>query len=79
MVEELNSECKKGGLIIQRHDDIMFGLQDLAASSLVSSEICGEPQIYPGRSADDDETEGMSAPTGERGHKFIRKYPETTN
>ena len=36
-------ECKKGGLVVQRYDEIKFELQDLAARALVRDE----PQIYP--------------------------------
>ena len=31
-----------------------------------------DPQIYPGRIADGEETEGMSTPTEERGDLLIR-------
>ena len=58
-------ECKKGGVVIQRHDEIKFELQDLAARALIPSVVRDEPQIYPGRSADVEETEGMSTPTEE--------------
>ena len=51
-------ECEKGGLVIQRHDEIKFRLQDLAARALIPSESRDEPQIYPGRSADVEVTEG---------------------
>ena len=58
-----------GGLVIQRHDEIIFALQDLAARALILSV---EPQIYPGRSGDVEETEGMSTTTEERGDLLIR-------
>ena len=54
-------ECKKGGLVIQCHDEIKLELQDLAARALIRDE----PQIYPGRSADVEETGGMFSPTEE--------------
>ena len=38
--------CKKGGLVIQRHDEIKFELQDHAASALNSSVARDESQIY---------------------------------
>ena len=41
-------ECKKGGLVIQRHDEIKFELQDLAARALIPSVVRDEPQIYQG-------------------------------
>ena len=58
-------ECKKGGLVIQRHDEIKFELQDLAARALIPSVVHTEPQIYPGRSTDVEETERMSTPAEE--------------
>ena len=65
-------ECKKRGLAIQCHDEIKFALQDLAARALILSVVRDDPQIYPGRSADVEETEGMYAPTEERGDLAIR-------
>ena len=38
-------ECKKGWLVIERHDEIKFELQDLAARALIPSAVRGEPQI----------------------------------
>ena len=37
--------------------------QDLAARARIPSVIRDEPHIYPGRSTDVQETEGMSTPT----------------
>ena len=65
-------ECKKGGLVTQRHDEIKYELQDLATRALIPSVVRDEPQIYPGRSADVEETEGMSTPTEERGDLLKR-------
>ena len=62
-------ECKTRGLVIQRHDEMKFELQDLAARALIPCGIPNEqPQIYPGRSADIEETEA----TEERGDLLIR-------
>ena len=58
-------ECKKGELVIQRHDEIKFELQDLATRARIPSVVRDEPQIYPGRSAVVEETE-------ERGDLLIR-------
>ena len=52
--------------------EIKFELQDLAARALIPSVVGVEPQIYPGRSADVEETEGMSTLTEERGDLLIR-------
>ena len=65
-------ECKKGGLIIQRHDEIKLELQDLAARALIPSVVHDEPQIYRGRSTNVEETEEMSTPTEEHGDLLIR-------
>ena len=64
-------ECKQGGLVIQCHDEIKLERQDLAARALISSVVHDKPQIYQGRSADVEETEGMSTPTEERGDLLI--------
>ena len=56
-------------LIIQRHDKIKFELPDLAARIFIPSVVRDEPQIYPGRSANVEEIEGMSTPTEERGDR----------
>ena len=65
-------ECKKGGLVIQRHDKIKFELQDLATRALIPYVVRNEPQIYLGRGADVDNAEGMFTPTEERGDLQIR-------
>jgi hypothetical protein len=62
----------QGGLVVQRHDEIKFELQDLAARAPIPSVVRDEPQIYPGRSVDIEETEGMYTPTEERGNLLIR-------
>ena len=43
-------------------DEMKFELEDLAARALIPSEVRDEPQIFPGRGADVEETEGMSTP-----------------
>ena len=69
-------ECKKGGLVILCHNEIKFELQDLAARALIPSVVRDEPQIYPGRSSDVEETEGASTQTEERGDLLIRNLWE---
>ena len=68
----LKQECKTGGLVIQRHYEIKFELQELAAGALVPSVVRDDPQIYPGRSSNVEETEGMSTPAEERGDLLVR-------
>ena len=64
-------ECQKGGLVIQRHGEIKFELQDFAAITLIPSVVHDDPQIYSDRSADVEETEGMSTPIQERSDVLI--------
>ena len=40
-------ECKKGGLVIQRHAAIKFELQDLAARALIPSEVRDARRVFP--------------------------------
>ena len=51
---------------MQRHEEIKFELQDLAASALIPYVVGNEPQIYPRRNVDVEATEGMSKPTRKR-------------
>ena len=51
-------KCKKGGFVIQRHEEI--------------KSVKALPQIYSDRSTDVEETEGMSTSTDERGDLLIR-------
>jgi hypothetical protein len=44
-------ECKKGGLVICRHNKIKGELVALTAKAFTPSAICDELRIHPGRSA----------------------------
>ena len=45
--------CKKGGLVIIRHNEIGDELADIASKALTPSAVRDEPSIYPhGRAAD---------------------------
>ena len=46
-----------------KYDEIEFELQALTARALTPSVVLDEPHIYPGRSADVEETEGISTPS----------------
>ena len=46
-------ECKKGGLVNQRHDEIKWKPQDFAVRPLIPSVVRYDLQIYP----DAEETE----------------------
>jgi hypothetical protein len=63
--------CKKGGLVVQRHDDTRDEAGALAAMALTTSRISYEPYIYHGRDVsatlradevrDDADSEGEEA------------------
>jgi hypothetical protein len=42
-------ECKKGGNVISRHNEIRDELSDLASKALIPSAVRDEPRIYPSR------------------------------
>jgi hypothetical protein len=44
-------ECKKGGLVICRHNKIKDELVALAAKAFTPSAVCDEPRIQPGHAA----------------------------
>jgi len=44
-------ECKKGGLVILRHDEIRNELSDLASKALIPSAVRDEPLIHTSRPA----------------------------
>lgn len=44
-------ECKKGGLVISRHNEIRDELADLASKALYPSAVRDEPKIHPSRPA----------------------------
>ena len=67
----LGLEWRKGGLVIQRMTKWSW-VQDLAASARTPYVVRDEPQIYPGRSTDVEEAEGMYTPTEARGNPQIR-------
>ena len=64
--------ARKGGLFIQRDDEIKFKLQDLAARTFIPFVVREDPQICPGRSADVKEVDGKSTPTEDRGNLLLR-------
>ena len=65
-------ECKTGGIVIQRQDEIKFEHQGLSARALIPSVVRDEPQIWQVRSAVVEEIQGISTPTGERGDQLNR-------
>ena len=69
-------ECKKGGLVIHAISKSRLSIK--VSRALIPSGVRDDPQIYPGRSADVEETKGMSTSTDERGNlqtRNIWKHP----
>ena len=46
--------CKKGGLVICRHNEIRDELSDLASKALIPSALRNEPRIHPSRPATEE-------------------------
>ena len=51
-----------------------LSFKDLATRALIPFVVRDEPQIYPGRITDVDETEVLSTPTEERGDPNLWKH-----
>ena len=81
--------CKKGGLIVARHDEVNLELGDLGSKALKPSAVRDEPLINPGRGAEGERTadaEGATAPAetsgaeaqthGKRGDMLYRGFWE---
>jgi hypothetical protein len=45
-------ECKRGGLVILRHNEIPEELSDLASKAFFPSAVCDEPRIHTSRAAE---------------------------
>ena len=45
-------ECKKGGLVISRHNEIRDELSDLAIKAFTNSAVRDEPKIHPSRASE---------------------------
>jgi hypothetical protein len=60
-------ECKRGGLVISRHNEMRDELTDLAAKAFVSSVVCDEPRIHTSRAAEPKSTpEKQEIPAAKR-------------
>ena len=42
-------DCKKGGLVTARHNELRDGVSDLAGKALTPSHVRDDPLIYSGR------------------------------
>jgi hypothetical protein len=70
-------QCKTGGLIIRRHDELNRELASLTAMALKESSIRAEPEINPSASTTDSPNTIDSIDTnGDRGDLLIRGFWE---
>jgi hypothetical protein len=70
-------QCKTGGLIIRRHDEINCELASLTAMALKESAIRAEPEINPSASiTDSNKTMDATDTNGDRGDLLIRGFWE---
>jgi hypothetical protein len=75
-------ECKVGGLVIQRHNEINEELCDLASKALVPSAVRVEPMIHSRRTAEETKAKEPKSPVQrlsrssdeERGDLLIRGF-----
>jgi hypothetical protein len=71
-------QCKKGGLVTRRHDEINYELADLMRLAFKKSTVRAEPRIFNGSSA---ATSNNPSPivdaSGERGDLLVRGYNST--
>jgi hypothetical protein len=73
-------DCKKGGLVISRHNEIRDELIDLASKALTPSAVCDKPRIHTSRTAESVRTSDQNPVIrnlhkrqgGERGDVLIR-------
>lgn len=70
-------QCKTGGLVINRHDEITDELTDLSAKALKPSMVRAEPRILPGRATETTTAEAGTASVqkidpADRGDLLIR-------
>jgi hypothetical protein len=69
--------CKKGGLVLQRHDDVAAEWHHLCAQALTPSAVSDEPLIHTGRGIPNANEQGVEAAADSRGdvaaHGFWRR------
>ena len=70
-------QCKNGGLIIRRHDELNRELASLASMALKESAIRAEPEINPSASiTNSTKTKDATDTSGDRGDLLIRGFWE---
>ena len=67
-------KLEKNATVIGQPSVVKLDVQDLAVRALIPYVVSDVPQIYPGRSANVEETDEISTPTEERGDLRIRIY-----
>jgi len=65
-------QCKKGGLVTIRHDEIKDELIDIASRAFTPSAVRDEPVINPCRATDNSTTADVEATNRNRGDVLIR-------
>jgi hypothetical protein len=61
--------CKRGGLIIVRHDEIRDELCDIASKALIPSKVRDEPKIHPGHTSRGQEQQEAEQPVATKLNK----------
>jgi hypothetical protein len=70
-------QCKKGGLIIRRHDEINYELANLMRLAFKKSVVRAEPRIFNGSPATNfDNASPTVEASGERGDLLVRGFWE---
>jgi hypothetical protein len=70
-------QCRKGGLIIRRHDEINYELANLMKLAFKKSTIRAEPRIFNGSPVTDSENPNPTIDaSGERGDLLVRGFWE---
>jgi len=67
-------ECKKGGLVICRHNEVRDELSDLAVKAFIPSAVRDEPRIHIGRPAEESKEQTETNPAVTR--NFLKNRGE---
>ena len=66
--------CKKGGLVVQRHNDVAAEWHHLCAQALQPSAVSGEPLIHTGRGVQNAGVTGVEAAADTRGDVAVNGF-----
>ena len=70
-------QCKKGGLVTRRHDEINYELSNLMRLAFKKSVVRAEPRIFNGSPATNSENDSPTIDeSGERGDLLVRGFWE---